>query len=186
MIHSSRYRCGAIRTLLMGSFVVAMAVGTAITSSAQGTWTKTGGLNTARRFHSATLLMNGQVLVAGGKDSAGNTLTSAELYNPATAKWTVTGSMATARYTHSATLLPNGEVLVAGGVFGVDIHGVITCEASAELYNPTTGQWTTTGNMSKSRCPTRVLTPTVSMGLVRPQGWTRTYETVTMNNRPGS
>jgi N-acetylneuraminic acid mutarotase len=60
--------------------------------------------------------------------------------------------MVTARYTHSATLLPNGEVLVAGGVFGVDIHGVITCDASAELYNPTTGQWTTTGNMSKPRC----------------------------------
>ena len=143
MIHLDHYRRGAIRTLLMGLFGIAMAVGTAIPSSAQGTWTNTGSLNTARRFHSATLLMKGEVLVAGGTDSAGNTLTTAELYSPATGKWTVTGSMATARYIHSATLLSNGEVLVAGGIFGVDIHGVTTCDATAELYNPTTGQWTT-------------------------------------------
>ena len=122
MNHLDHFRNGAIRKLLMGLFAVAMAVSTAITSSAQGTWTKTGSLNTARRFHSATLLMNGQVLVAGGTDSAGNTLTTAELYNPSTGHWTVTGSMATARYTHSATLLLNGEVLVAGGIFGIDIH----------------------------------------------------------------
>ena len=121
MNHSDHYRCRAIRTLLMGLFAVATAGGTAIPACAQGTWTNTGSLNTARRFHSATLLMNGEILVAGGTDSAGNTLTSAELYNPATGKWTVTGSMATARYIHSATLLPNGEVLVAGGIFGVDI-----------------------------------------------------------------
>jgi N-acetylneuraminic acid mutarotase len=152
MNHLDHYRSGAIRTLLMGLFAVAMATGTAIPSSAQGTWTNTGSLNTARRFHSATLLMNGDVLVAGGRDSAGNTLTSAELYNPATGRWTVTGSLATARYIHSATLLSNGEVLVAGGIFGIDIHGVITCDATAELYNPTTGQWTTTGSMSKSHC----------------------------------
>src|ERR1035437_10903407 len=152
MNHLDHYRSGAIRTLLVGLFAVAMATGTAISSSAQGPWTNTGSLNTARRFHSATLLMNGEVLVAGGRDSAGNTLISAELYNPATGKWTVTGSLATARYTHSATLLSNGQVLVAGGIFGIDIHGIVTCDATAELYNPTTGRWTTTGSMNKSRC----------------------------------
>ena len=69
---------------------------------------------TARNSHTATLLPNGQVLVAGGFTGISN-LASAELYDPATGLWTTTGSMATARYRHTATLLPNGQVLVAGG-----------------------------------------------------------------------
>ena len=65
--------------------------------------------------HTATLLPNGKVLVAGGYDSSG-TLASAELYDPASGTWTATGSLATARVCHTATLLPNGKVLVAGGL----------------------------------------------------------------------
>jgi hypothetical protein len=64
---------------------------------ASGTWTLTGNLNTARVAHTATLLSNGMVLVAGGFDTAGNGLDSAELYNPASGTWTVTGSLNTAR-----------------------------------------------------------------------------------------
>ena len=64
--------------------------------------------------HTATLLPNGQVLVAGGDGITGH-LATAELYDPATGMWTATGSMATARFFHTATLLPNGQVLVAGG-----------------------------------------------------------------------
>ena len=67
--------------------------------------------------HTATLLPNGKVLVAGGYDSDGY-LASAELYDPASGTWTATGSLATARYRHTATLLPNGKVLVAGGSDG--------------------------------------------------------------------
>ena len=33
---------------------------------ATGTWTRTGSLHTARQLHSATLLQDGRVLVAGG------------------------------------------------------------------------------------------------------------------------
>jgi hypothetical protein len=88
--------------------------------------------------------MNGEVLVAGGRDSAGNTLTSAELYNPSTGKWTATATMATARHTHSATLLTNGDVLVAGGIFRTQERPGAGCRgsgssgvlASAELYRP--------------------------------------------------
>ena len=79
-----------------------------------GTWTETGSLNTARDQHTATLLPNGKVLVAGGMATA--RLASAELYDPASGTWTATGSLATARYDHTATLLPNGKVLVAGGM----------------------------------------------------------------------
>ena len=127
------------------------------------TFSNTGSLNTARYEHTATLLPNGKVLVAGGlmvttallaarncttrpagpglpraastphatvtrrrccptarcwwqgDMATAATLTSAELYDPASGTWTATGSLNTARYVHTATLLPNGKVLVAGG-----------------------------------------------------------------------
>ena len=92
----------------------------------------------------ATLLPNGQVLVAGGFN--GVDLASAELYDPATGLWTATGSMTSARDHHTATLLPNGQVLVAGG-YSFDDFAL----ASAELYDPATGLWTATGSMATAR-----------------------------------
>ena len=110
---------------------------------ATGLWTATGSLATAPVGHTATLLPNGQVLVAGGQTIGGAFLASAELYDPATGLWTATGSMAAARVDHTATLLPNGKVLVAGGPSTG--YGDL---ASAELYNPATGLWTATGTMT--------------------------------------
>jgi hypothetical protein len=75
-------------------------------------WRATGRLNTARQGHTATLLPNGMVLVAG--DITGSSA-SAELYDPASGTWTATGSLNTVRQGHTATLLQNGMVLVAGG-----------------------------------------------------------------------
>jgi Kelch motif. len=111
-----------------------------------GAWTNTGTLHTSRNFHTATLLPNGQVLVTGGYN--GNVLSSAELYDPATGTWTATNSMNTVRGNHTATLLPNGQVLVAGGWNG-DISNIGL--ASAELYDPGTGTWTTTNAMNTAR-----------------------------------
>jgi len=101
-------------------------------------------MSTARIKHTATLLPNGQVLAAGGVNSTGF-LTSAELYDPTTGKWTTSGSMTTARGEHTATLLPNGDVLVAGGLSNGNSPIGTSCTATAELYNPSAGQWTTTG-----------------------------------------
>ena len=81
---------------------------------ASGIWRATGRLNTARFVHTATLLQNGMVLVAGGIGQT-DVLASAELYDPASRTWTATGSLNTARFSHTATLLQNGMVLVAGG-----------------------------------------------------------------------
>ena len=123
-----------------------------------GQWTATGDLTVARTGHTATLLPNGSVLVAGGSGIAG-LLTSAELYNPTTGQWTVTGDLTLARTGHTATMLPtplpNGTVLVAGG------HGSSGLLMSAELYNPTTGQWTATGDLTLARTGhTATLLPT--------------------------
>ena len=104
------------------------------------TWIATGGMTEARTQHTATLLLNGKVLVAGGRigpDMVGAT-TSAELYDPGTGTWSATGSMQGARDSHTATLLQNGTVLVAGGGGRNEL-------ATAELYDPSSGTWTAAG-----------------------------------------
>ena len=115
---------------------------------ASGTWTPTGNLATEREDHTATLLPNGQVLVAGG--DAVTHLASAELYDPVSGTWTATGSLTTARDSHTATLLPDGQVLVAGGYNFPDGN-----LASAELYDPASGAWTAADSLATARSVTR-------------------------------
>jgi len=141
------------RVLVAGGCTALNANGcSGVTSAAEiynpstGKWTSTGSMNAARGNLTATLLLNGQVLVAGGINAAGNPLGTAELYSPATGKWTLIGKMITARDEHTATLLSNGNVLVAGGE---NAAGVTTNKT--ELYNPSTGKWTATGNLNTSR-----------------------------------
>ncbi len=99
----------------------------------------------ARYSHTATLLLNGKILVAGGSDNSG-TLTSAELYDPVSGAWSPTGSLTQARENHSATLLPNGKVLVTGGY-----NSTSGDLASAEVYDPATGTWSITGSLTTAR-----------------------------------
>jgi len=49
-------------------------------NSGAGDFFRTGSLSTARRFHTATLLANGNVLIADGMNAAGAPLNTAELY----------------------------------------------------------------------------------------------------------
>ena len=127
---------------------------------ATGAWSATGSMKVARSGQTATLLPDGQVLVTGGgcngalavcsPDGSLSTLSSAELYNPATGTWRLTGGMATGREYQTATLLPSGEVLVAGGLSSCD-EGVCTDARNAELYHPSTGTFTATGSMHTVR-----------------------------------
>src|SRR5215475_13167200 len=71
-------------------------------------WVMTGSLNTARWNHTATLLRNGKVLVAGGSEDNGAVLASVELYDPATETWRITGSMTAPRAGHFAFVLSTG------------------------------------------------------------------------------
>lgn len=112
-----------------------------------GTWSATASLGTARAGHTATLLPDGTVLVAGG-DKAYNPLglDQAELYNPAHGTWAATASLGTARTNHTATLLPDGTVLVTGG------RGQVPqAPASAEIFSPGKGTWTPTGSLETGR-----------------------------------
>ena len=118
-----------------------------VTGDLPGRWIGTGDLVTGRARHGATLLPNGQVLVAGGLSNLGGILATAELYDPATGMWTATGSMADGRYIHTATSLPNGQVLVADGFGCCPPHLVVT----AELYDPESGNWTATDHLNPKR-----------------------------------
>ena len=117
---------------------------TEVYDPATGTWSSTGSMGLARRYHAVTLLADGKVLVTAGEGGSG-VLASTETYDPPTGTWSSTGSMTTARYLHMATRLPNGKVLVTGG-YGSG-NGPL---ASAELYDPS-GTWSPTDSMSTPR-----------------------------------
>ena len=118
------------------------------TAAPGSAWSTTGAMTTNRAMHTASLLPDGRVLVAGGSSSSSH-LPGAEVYDPAAGTWSLTGSMATQRAVHSATLLVDGRVLVAGGTAD-DSHYL----ASAEVYDPAApgGPWTPTGTLGTARC----------------------------------
>jgi hypothetical protein len=111
-----------------------------------GKFTATGAMSTKRASHTATLLADGRVLMVGGFGAGETSLASAEIYDPKTGKFTATGSMAEARTFQEASLLADGRVLVTGGdPAGWGYNGPFL--DSAEIYDPTTGAFKTTGSM---------------------------------------
>lgn len=101
---------------------------------ASGTFSTVSPMISGHAFHTATLLDDGTVLVAGGfpfPDSPGNGSVIAELFDPATHLFARTGSLGTGRFFHTATKLNNGEVLVTGGEFKMTPVMILK---SAELY----------------------------------------------------
>jgi hypothetical protein len=118
-----------------------------------GPFTATGNMSVPRQGHTATLLQNGKVLIAGGASGYNGTVwASAELYDPKTGNFSQTGDMTTPRLGHTATLLPDGRVLIAGGKpTTAYTYGQNVLLRSAELYDPATGKFTATANMTTER-----------------------------------
>ena len=134
----------------------APALGSAeIYNPGTGKFTPTGSAADGRLLHTATLLQDGRVLVAGGAATNDTVNVTAEIYDPTSGTFSLTGPMNVRRQMHTATLLPDGRVLVAGGIPGpsgltgqpVSIDAV----ASADLYDPRTGKFTPAGMMGATR-----------------------------------
>jgi Galactose oxidase, central domain/Kelch motif len=143
---------GATATRLLDSRVLVVGGNAEIYDPSSGTFSLAGTLNVSRVAHTATLLPDGKVLIAGGQDgSATETHASAELFDPTTNTFTLTGNLTTDRSSHTAVLLPNGKVLVGGGD-QITTPGFSTSLSSAELFDPMSRTFNPTGNMTQPRC----------------------------------
>jgi Galactose oxidase, central domain len=143
--------------------------GHACMAQSAGTFTSTGPLITPRAGHTATLLLNGKVLIAGGyrADDPFASVESAELYDPSTGAFTATGNMMNGIYDPSsgaftatgdtvtrqypgagatATLLPDGRVFFGGQATTLlrDGRVFIAGYPTAELYDPVTNTFAAT------------------------------------------
>ncbi len=113
-----------------------------------GSFTASGAMAVSRANHTATLLTQGHVLVSAGFNQATNT-PPAERYDPANGSFVSTGYPLIQRFGHTATRLPDGQVLIAGGIEWTS--GLQFMEASAELYDPVAGLWTSAEPMDTAR-----------------------------------
>jgi hypothetical protein len=136
---------------------VATAIAVSMTNPTS--FSLTGTTTAERTYHTAALLNDGRVLVAGNASFDYNTFYligehSAELYDPLSGTFARTGNMIASRYAQTSTLLPSGEVLITGGisddVFDYTQAG-IPALASAELFDASTGSFTSTGSMAEVR-----------------------------------
>src|SRR5690349_10154949 len=141
--------CGLSDRMLLEYLAIVVLSSHCAVAQTSGTFIKTGDLNVPRVGHTATLLNDGRVLIAGGRSMTKGVVTplsSAELYDPASGTFSLTGNMTTGRSYHTATVLFDGRVLITGGDDG-NYEGI----TSAELYDPATGTFSAAGHMSEAR-----------------------------------
>ena len=129
------------RVLIVGGPNVAiisqsMVSGAELFNPVSKSFSLAGPMVTRRRYHTATLLSDGRVLIAAGLDATNLAVNSAEIYDPASNKFTSTGSLGVQRFGAQAVRLPNGKVLIAGGY---------ETGGSAEVFDPVAGTFSPTG-----------------------------------------
>jgi hypothetical protein len=147
---ATRFMVGNVEKILaVGGNSGAGALDTAeVYDSAGGIWSPAMvPMSVKREFHTASLLADGNVLIAGGRN-AGETLQSATIYDPIMGSWTDTGPMAFARQNHTASVLDDDRVIVVGGSSAFNNSAPIM---SAEVYDPATNGWTDAADLSTAR-----------------------------------
>jgi N-acetylneuraminic acid mutarotase len=151
------------------------------------TWTSTGSMNVARGEFATVVLNDGRVLVVGGVEVVGGMpvpIKSAEIYDPRTGIWTLTaGSMTDGRNDLALVVLRDGRVLAAGGEMGAE---TLPRWASAEIFDPRTGEWTMTGPMTAPRSEVEYASVLLPDGRVLVPGGYTAYDTVHMHGIPVS
>lgn len=139
--------------------------------AAADSWTRTGSLVTGRLWHAMTLLPSGQVLAAGGSGfSPFDSMSSSELWNPASGAWSTAASFPTARNNQGMSLLPDGRVLMTGGELNQN-RGILN---SWLTYDPATGTWTSAATAMPNPHSNHVQV-TLQDGRVLVAGGFRTY-----------
>jgi hypothetical protein len=139
---------------------------------ATGTYAPTGSMVHARAYHTATLLQDGRVLIQGGggsEEASGgvptvDSMAAPEMYDPATGTFSALAATTSIPMVWStATLLQDGRVLIAGGITLAEPDPDATADpdgdgspdgvptAHAELFDPATGTFTPTGDMTMAR-----------------------------------
>jgi hypothetical protein len=111
-------------------------------------------MTTARALHLAVPLNDSRVLIIGGVNASGVTLSSCEIYDPATNNFAATGSMAIPRVLHAACRLADGRVMVAGGTSTVQpdvVAALANTQNTVEIWSPATGTWSGANAISGAR-----------------------------------
>jgi hypothetical protein len=136
---------GAGRALIAGGYYSSRTA--EIYDRSTNTWAITGSMKDDRAYAEGIRLNTGEVLVAYGNYNNVLQLT-AEKYNPSTGVWTLTGSPSVGRYFFPFELLADGRAMAAGGQ---TLSSSGSAVASTEIYNPSTGTWSSTGNLNIGR-----------------------------------